>query len=456
MPSYLNHPASFKDPAGFIFQSNGKYYRQINISFSEDYEMLMRSGLYDVLVQNKLLLAHSEVMENFTASDNHYKTLFPQQIKFICYPYEWCFDQLKDAALLTIRIMKLAINRGMILKDATPFNIQFENGQPVFIDTLSFEIYDESKPWIAYRQFCECFLFPLYIEHYLKLDIQKLFATYLDGIPVNFTARLLPIKSRLNPGVLLHVYLQNFVKDYKGIKTREACFDKLKLSRLLDHLENRISKITSNISKISVWNNYYSETILSQHYLNEKKIIFNYFLKNIKYNTALDLGTNNGYFARILAENNANIIAIDSDNQCINNLYQETKKYNILNILPLCIDVSNPSPATGFQTTERQSFIQRINAELVVALALVHHLVLAKNIPLNKIATFIASVCIKYLVIEFIPLTDPKAAEIVKRKSHHNTYDQESFERSFSDLFVTCEKIIIPGTERVLYLMDKK
>ncbi len=456
MPGYLNHPASFKDPAGFVLQANGKYYRQINISFSEDYEMLMRSGLYDVLVQNNLLLAHSEVLENFTASENHYKTLLPQQISFISYPYEWCFDQLKDAALLTIRIMKEAINRGMILKDATPFNIQFENGHPVFIDTLSFEKYDESKPWVAYRQYCECFLFPLYIEHYLNLDIQKLLATYLDGIPVNFTARLLPIKSRFNPGAWLHVYLQNSIKNYKGIKTGEASFDKIKLTHLLGNLENIVAKITSKISKTSVWNNYYSETILSQHYLNEKKTIFNYFLKNIKYNTALDLGTNNGYFACQLAQSNANIIAIDSDSQCVNNLYQETKNNNILNILPLCIDVSNPSPATGFQNTERQSFIQRINTELVLALAIIHHLVLAKNIPLNKIAAFIASICIKNLIIEFVPLADPKAAEIIKRKNQHHPYDQEIFERCFSDLFVICEKKIIPGTERILYLMEKK
>src|SRR5882672_8110710 len=178
MADYFHHPASFKDPSGFMFQRNGKFYRQVNQSYAPDYDLLMSSGLYQKLIGKNLLIPHEETPENFTASADWYKTLLPQQLSFISYVYEWSFDQLKDAALLTLAIMKTAIGHGMILKDASPFNVQFQEGRAIFIDSLSFEKYDESKPWIAYRQVCEGFLFPLLIGHYLKTDVQKLLTIY--------------------------------------------------------------------------------------------------------------------------------------------------------------------------------------------------------------------------------------------------------------------------------------
>ena len=308
MPGYLHHPASFRDSAGFVFRANGVYYRQVNQSYAADYDLLMGSGLYKTLTEKKLLLPHTENTENFTGYPLWYKTLHPQQLSFISYAYEWCFDQLKDAALLTLRIMKLAVEHGMILKDATPFNIQFIKGRPVFIDTLSFEKYDTTKPWIAYRQFCECFLFPLYLEHYLKTGIQKILSNYLDGIPVGVTAKLLPVKSGFNMGVWLHVYLQNNIKKDKEAG-RQASFDKRKLGHLVDHLESIVKGLSVKESAPSTWSNYYRETILSQDYLKEKEALFRSFIDGLDFSTALDAGANDGYFSRILARKNAAVIA---------------------------------------------------------------------------------------------------------------------------------------------------
>src|SRR5579871_4044325 len=368
MAEILHHPASYKDPSGFIFQLNGKYYRQVNKSFAADYEMLMQSGLYATLIQKKLLVAHTEISEQITGTSDCYKILLPQQLSFISYIYEWGFEQIRDAALVTLRVMKISLEHGMILKDATPFNIQFVDGKPLFIDTLSFEKYDETKPWIAYRQFCECFLFPLYLDHYLQTDIQKILSNYLDGIPVALTAKLLPGKSRFNLGVWLHVYLQNFVKkDAVPENKKQLSYNKQKLVTLITHLESIITKLNSSASQKSVWNNYYNETILSQGYLEEKRKIFSSFLNKIQYATALDAGANNGYFSKILSENKAQVTAIDYDAKCIDHLYTEIKKNNIPNILPLCIDITSPSAAVGFQNKERLSFIERAKAELVVA-----------------------------------------------------------------------------------------
>ena len=226
MPDPIIHPASFRDPSGFVFHWNDNYYRQVNKIYAGTYDLLMNSGLYDHLVQSGFLLPHSETEEIIAESENWYKTLRPRQISFITYPYEWCFLQLKDAALLTIKILKSSIDHGMIIKDATPYNIQFIDSHPVFIDTLSFEKYDATKAWVAYRQFCNMFLFPLYLEHYLKTDIQKTLVVYPDGIPVDITSKLLPLKSRTSVGVWLHVYLQNTITRNVSSKKEEEKFNK--------------------------------------------------------------------------------------------------------------------------------------------------------------------------------------------------------------------------------------
>jgi hypothetical protein len=457
MTDFLLHPASFKDPSGFVFSKNGNYYRQVNQSYAADYDLLMSSGLYKNLVDKKLLIPHTEIDENFTQSPGWYKTLLPQQLSFISYPYEWSFDELKDAALLTLRVMKIAVKHGMILKDATSFNIQFQDGAPVFIDTLSFEKYDESKPWIAYRQFCECFLFPLYLEHYLQIDVQKLLSVYLEGIPVKTVAKLLPFKSRFKLGVWLHVFLQNSVGTNSKPTNRAVIFSKDKLLRLIESLQGAVKDLRINTAVLTTWNNYYDETILSQNYLSAKEKIFREFIEGINEGRVMDVGCNDGYFSRILAEKNSNVIAVDFDTQCVNRLYLMVKDKSVKGILPFCIDLTNPSPAVGFNHGERQSFAERAQADTVTALALIHHLVLSKNVPLSDVARMLSDLTKKHLVIEFVPINDEKSQQLVMNKTtYHKPYDPPAFENHFNPYFEIEKKEVIPGTDRILYRMKKK
>jgi hypothetical protein len=457
--AYQQHPASFKDPSGFVFRANGSYYRQVNKSYAEDYDLLMSSGLYKALTDKKLLIPHSEVNENFTHSRDWYKTLLPDQLPFISFPYEWSFDELKDAALLTLRVMKIAVKHGMILKDGTSFNIQFYEGRPLFIDTLSFEKYDESKPWIAYRQFCECFLFPLYMEHYHQMDVQKLLSVYLEGIPVKTAAKLLPFKSRLKMSVWLHVFLQNSVSAHNKPtnKPAAASFSQQKLLNLIESLQGAIKPLHVDASAPSTWNNYYEETILSKNYLEAKEKIFREFVSDINDGRTMDVGCNDGYFSKILAENNPNVIAVDFDSQCINKLYQDIKSGSVKGILPFCIDLTNPSPALGFNHSERQSFADRAKADTVSALALIHHIVLSKNVPFADVAKMFSDLTKKHLVIEFVPITDEKSQQLIANKTtYHKPYDPEAFEGHFSAYFEIERKQVIPGTGRILYRMKKK
>ena len=456
MTNYHQHPASFKDPSGFIFEAGGTLYRQVNRSYATAYDQLMSSGLYKQLTAKQLLITHTELDSNLTGSPDWYKTLQPDTIPFISYPYEWSFEQLRDAALLTLQIMRLALNHGMILKDATPFNIQFIGGRPVFIDTLSFDLYDATKPWVAYRQFCQCFLFPLYLEHYLKKDVQKILSVYIDGIPVDVTARLLPWKSNLSLGVWLHVYLQNTVQRGKKPGANAVQFQKKKLLDLLSHLDTILQRFPGERTYKTTWNNYYDDTILSQEYLQEKEKLFRAFCSGLTVRTALDIGANDGYFSRILATQGIDVVASDVDGQCISRLYREVSRNKTANILPLILDVANPSPAVGFHNRERASFFDRIQTDLVLALALVHHLVIGKNIPLPLLAGWFNDIA-PLLIIEFVPKQDDKVQQMLSsREDVFGDYTQEHFEACFSRYFNLEDRRPVPGTHRILYLMKRK
>ena len=454
MTNYRRHPASFKDPSGFVFESNGKIRRQVNRIYQSEYDHLMSSGLYQKLVDQSLLIPHIELEGNLTQTDDWYKTIQPDQIDFITYAYEWCFEQLKDAALLTLQTLRISLDYGMILKDATPYNIQFQKGKPVFIDTLSFEKYDPLHPWVAYRQFCQHFLFPLYLEFYLKADFQKIMTTYMDGIPVEIVSKMLPLKSNLSLGVWLHVYTQNTFRNSTKSKSEEIRFNKKKLLNLISHLESIIKRFV--VKKSTTWSNYYEETILGNDYLANKEVLFLDFIKDLRVGTALDLGANEGHFSKFLAARNVKVVATDSDSRTVGNLYQFVREHGVANILPLVLDVSNPSPALGFNSNERSAFHDRIKTELVLALALIHHLVIGKNISLERVAGYFARIS-KWLLIEFVPRDDPKVEQMMaSRKDVFGEYTEETFEACFEFYFETRKREKIKDTNRILYLMKAR
>ena len=453
MADHTRHPASYKDPSGFIYQASGKFYRQVNKIYAGHYDLLVKSGLSLFLQEKKLLLRHEEVNENILDSGEWYLTLLPEQVPFLSYPYEWCFEQLKDAALLTLEILKISMEKGMILKDATPYNVQFLNGRPVFIDTLSFEKYDPTLPWIAYRQFCESFLFPLLLSHYHKTSIQSFLHGYPTGTPVNIAAKLLPWKSRLNAGVWLHVFLQNRLSKKPGNTIPANSFSKNKLVNIISHLDGIIRNL-SNIGKTE-WSNYYTGSISSTEYLVQKEEIVSDLLFKLDGRKLLDLGANEGFFSRLAAAKHFDVIAVDKDEQCINSLYKKIKEEKITNILPLCMDLINPSPASGFANNERASFGERTHSDAVMALALVHHLAIGYNLPFSKIAEYLQGFS-HQLIIEFVPKEDEKVQLLLQHKKDiYPEYTRENFENIFRQRFTITEKVQVPGSSRIIYLMKR-
>jgi 2-polyprenyl-3-methyl-5-hydroxy-6-metoxy-1,4-benzoquinol methylase len=454
MPA-MQHPSSYRDPSGFIFEKDGDIYRQVNKCYQENFDQFIQSGCYKHLTDNNWLISHEVVPANLTGDPNCYTTLKPEKVPFISYPYEWSFEMLKDAALLTLKLLKEALGYGFVLKDATPYNVQWHKGQFIFIDTLSFEKFDE-KPWIAYRQFCETFLGPLLLMHYNKQSLPNLQLAWPEGIPLSVTSSMLPWKTKFSIHTYLHIHLHAKIAAGKGASNiqiqEKKDFGRSKLLNLINSLDQLIKKLT--LPEVhSTWSDYYDEAVLRDDYLEQKKIVINSFLDKLPHlKKAADLGANEGEFSSLLAARNIETLAADFDPYCIDNLYRKIKKNGTTTILPLVIDLANPSPAIGVNNKERAAFLQRLQPDLVMSLAVIHHLAIGKNIPLVTIAELFATVS-PYLIIEFVPKEDAKVQLMLSQKKDiYADYTEENFNSSFSVHFTCIEKKIIPGSLRTLYL----
>jgi len=451
--------SSYKDPSGFVFSQNNKIFRQINKVYQNDYEQLMNSGLYKKLVSQKMLIPHRELPLTDT-DPGVYKIIEPQQIPFITYPCEWSFSQLKDAALLTLQIQKIAMQFNISLKDASSFNIQFLHGKPIFIDTLSFEKYQEGKPWVAYKQFCEQFLAPLALTCYTDIRLNKLLQDYLGSLPLDLVVKLLPLKAKINPGIFLHLFLHSRSQkkyDKTIIKKQSSpAFSHQAFLGLVDSLENLITNLRWK-PIASIWSSYaINQPSYQKISLEKKKILIADYLDIIKPKTLWDIGANTGIFSRIASQKGIFTVSMDSDPSVVEQNYLQVKKNNDANILPLWIDILNPTPALGWDNQERNSLFERPLPDMVMVLALIHHLTIGNNLPLSKLAQFFAKIG-KSLIIEFVPKEDPQVQVLLQnREDIFPDYNQNSFENEFAKYFNIKEKSILPNSKRILYLMTRR
>jgi hypothetical protein len=457
--------SSFRDPSGVMYSQNGKLLRQINEVYQNDYELLFSSGLYNTLTSNNMLVRHVEVDAPPLSADSCYKVIQPERIKFISYPYEWSFSQFKDAALLTLAIQKEALNAGMTLKDASAYNIQFHNGTPTLIDTLSFTKYVEGNAWVAYRQFCQHFLGPLALMSFTDIRLSKLMMNYIDGVPLDLCSRLLPFSSRFNFGLLTHIHLHaqsqkrystTTAGELEGQSVKRAAVSKIALIGLIESLESTVKKLTWQISK-SEWADYYNATNYSDTAFDAKKQIIHDLVSELNPSLVWDLGANTGIFSQQAADiENCQIISSDIDPSAVEINYLRSKEEQRSNILPLVLDLSNPSAAIGWNNQERDSFYQRGPADVVMVLALIHHLAIANNVPLTVIANTL-SVLGKYIILEFVPKEDSQVKRLLRsRDDIFHDYHLEGFIRAFEEYFSFLKQIPLPGSERTLFLLQSK
>lgn len=529
---------SFRDPSGFVFTRDGVIYRQVNASFARQYDRLVDSGLYEALVDEGLLIPHREVdpglapgrevLETGTREDGGrgsasaatapgeavvgdaatdaaagrgavtgevaagdlgsvggpvhleepYKVLRPDPVDFVSYPYEWCPGQLRDAALTTLRALDLALDHGMSLRDASAYNVQFQAGRPVLIDTLSFEEVREGRPWAAYRQFCQHFLAPLALAARVDVRLLDLLRSHVDGVPVDLASRLLPRRTWLRPGLLTHLHLQaRAQRRYagRGPGAAGASFSLRAFRGLVDSLRGAVQGLDWAPGR-TTWSAYYAE---ADHYtsaaMTHKAEVVAGFLERVGPATVWDLGANTGRFSRLAAAGGARVVALDADPAAVEAAWREVRGATRREVpeeaggelagtvqagtgadrrvLPLVMDLANPSPPLGWAGEERDSLVARGPADLVLALALVHHLAIAHNVPLARLAGFLARLS-RWLVVEFVPREDQRVRQMLAgREETFPGYSQAGFEAAFGRHWTPQEQARLRESDRVVYLM---
>ncbi len=454
--------ASFRDPSGFLFTRDGVIFRQVNQAYQAHYDQLMSSKLYEKLVSAGLLIPHEEVDLEPEDPLSAYRVLKPENLGFISYPYEWSFSQLKDAALATLTIQKHALEAGMVLKDASAYNIQFHHGTPVLIDTLSFEVYQEGKPWVAYRQFCQHFLAPLALMSCTDVRLSQLLRVYIDGIPLDLASRLLPWRTRYGLGLGTHIHLhaaaqKRYATKAEAVSQTSRKMSKLSFMGLMDSLESTIKKLTWKPAGTE-WADYYKAS--ASHYtptaFAHKKELVSRFLGGLHPGTVWSLGANTGEFSRVAVGAGAQTIAFDIDPAAVEQNYLQVKNDQETRLLPLVMDFTNPSPALGWHNRERQSLAERGPADVLLALALIHHLAISNNVPLSLLAGYLHDLG-HYLIIEWVPKEDSQVQRLLtSREDIFSGYHQQGFEAAFGEFFTIHEKAPIHESPRVIYLMESK
>jgi hypothetical protein len=453
-------PSSFRDPHGFLFTRDGRLLRQVNEAGAEDFDLLNQSGLYAALVERGLLVAHDVVDLSQAASPVAHAVIAPERIPFISYPYEWCFSQLQAAALATLEIQSVALDHGMTLRDASAYNIQFRDGRPVLIDTLSLGRLEEGEPWVAYRQFCQHFLAPLALMSYRDIRLGQLLRVHLDGVPLDLAAELLPTRARSRPPLLLHVFAHaKSQAKHAGDANTAAERDRRK-GFSLQAFRGVVASLETGVRKLSwdagntEWSDYYEE---AGHYTSEaaehKRALLEEFVTTAAPSSVWDLGGNTGRFSRIASERGIPTVCFDVDAGCVEKNHQEVVAKGQRNLLPLVMDLTNPSPALGWANRERASLAERGPVDMALALALIHHLAVGGNVPLPQLAATLRGLC-SWLAVEFVPKSDPKVGVLLaSREDIFPDYTQDGFERAFDPLFTVERAELIKGSERTLYLM---
>lgn len=456
---YSSLSSSFRDPCGSLFRKDGILYRRINRDYEDNYVRLMTSGLYDKLCSDHLLVRHTEAAVQLAAPDDRlYMVIRPDEVPFVSYPYEWSFSQLKRAALATLEIQRVALGYDMSLKDASAYNIQFIGTTPVQIDTLSFERYRDGTPWVAYRQFCQHFLAPLALMSARDARLAGLLRIHIDGIPLDLAGKLLPFSSILNPFLFLHIHLHAQFQDRysgKSIKKTGGRMSKTALLALIDNLESGIKSMKYTLSKTE-WSDYYDQTAYSSASLENKKAIVSEFIDRAGAGPVWDMGANTGVFSELASARNRLTVAFDRDHACVEALYRRLASGGGNMILPLVIDLTNPSGAIGWDNRERMSLVERGPARTAMALALVHHLAIGNNLPLKNIAEFFAKIC-TFLIIEFVPKEDPQSQRLLASRDDIFTgYDKIRFEEEFARYFDLQDSRTVIDSTRTIYLMKRR
>ena len=458
-------PGSFRDPDTRVFRHNGVIFRCLTPRALKDWNQLTSTDFFGrVSLDGTLIL--TEQMTDFTdlphLEPKWTAVLKHQTVPFISYPYEWPFSMLKDAALLQLDLMLAALEERMTLKDATPFNIQWIGSRPTFIDVSSFTRYEPGDPWAGYRQFCQQFLYPLFLQAHKNIPFHPWLRGSLEGITPETYRSMLSGRDYLRPGVLTHVYLQAKAQARYESSDLNIRRDLRAAGFSAALIKNNVARLRQTIEYLhwkpirSTWSEYDRQHPYDDVDRQGKSNFVSQALARRRWSLVLDLGCNTGTYSRMAAKHAEHVLALDADHVVIDRLYRALKEQGDSTILPLVVDIVDPSPGLGWRGRERQPFSDRGSPELILCLALIHHLVIGRNIPLSELIAWLAGFGAD-LIIEFVDRRDPMVNRLLRnREGQEFEYSTSAVEAALTQCFsVVTHKTLESGTRTLYYAQAK-
>ena len=455
---------SYRDRDGRVYQCQDRVFRGLSAAALYNYQQLIEQPFYQKLTAAGKIIGTQKLRTEENPLPDDVKTQWKgfiehDPVPVISYPYEWSFSMLKDAANLQLHLVERAISNDFTLKDATPYNIQFINRKPVFIDIPSFEPLKQGEPWAGYRQFCEMFLFPLLLQAYKQCNFQPFMRAAINGIDVQTAAALFNFRDRFRKGVMSHVWLQSKLdRRYGG--SSENVRSSLKSAGFNRELilvnVSKLQKLIKELSwepKGSEWGDYTKFHNYSDDDHQRKENFVRDAIRAESPEIVWDIGCNTGQFSRIAAALCGQVVATDIDHVAVERLYLDEETPD--NILPLVQNLADPSPNWGWRNRERSDLQSRSRPDLVLCLALIHHVVITANIPLPEFIDWLAQLTDK-LVIEYVSRKDDKVQTLLRNKEDkYQDYSRESLEASLNRHFRIHKQQNVNNGDRTLYLSVK-
>ena len=416
----IRQSSSYMDPGGTVYESDDEILRAISAPFADFYKRLLENSPVKEMLGHQLV----ETELALGSIPNYALTLRHRRIWPVSYCYEWPMEMLRDAALLTLDICLRVSDHGLVLQDASPWNLVFDRTRPIFVDFTSVVPQDQKLLWVAYDQFCRLFLFPLALYRYLPGRlVRALLRDSVSGVSADETARLLPLHATVHmPWLLGRLHLARFVlaivralgreSDLKRISSRFQPTREARRSFFIS-LRKDVRKIPRRIPK-SRWVGYYADiqTFFHPSQFNTKQHTVAHLLAEIKPHSVVDIGCNRGGYSILAAIAGAKVVAFDTDERSVASLYQLARE-NKFEILPLVMDILNPSPSLGWRSEQLPAARQRFRSEMAMALGLVHHLVITYSQTFERIVQAFADYADNCLLTEFVPLDDPRAQDLM-------------------------------------------
>lgn len=453
-------PGSFRDPDTRIFHHEGAVFRALSARGLRDWRQLAGTGFYRRLREQGRLIGTREtngrsglpeLAETWAAVLRH------ERLPLVSYPYEWSFSMLQDAALLQLDLLLAALDEGMILKDATPFNVQWLGARPTFIDVGSFTAYEPGDPWAGYRQFCETFLYPLLVQACRGLPFQPWLRGRLDGMSAAECRACLSARDYLRPGVLAHVYLQSKAQ----VRYEDSQADVKQELRAAGFgaglIRNNVSRLRRTVERLrwrparSAWSEYQRTHTYDAAGLERKTDFVRSVLQRRRWSLVWDVGCNTGVYSRLAAEHADYVVALDADQAVQENLYRTLRAEGRSTILPLVGDVADPSPGLGWRGRERRPLAERGAPDLLLCLALAHHVVIGRNVPLDDFADWLASFGAE-VVVEIVDRGDPMVERLLRnRQGQSIDYSRAAAEAALERRFRIARRAAPASGARTVY-----